>query len=63
MIDPDEYYISVSRQAGDDLKILSVVREQNEFDNFRKVIVASMKQAVEIGDRELHILLETTISE
>lgn len=60
MFNPDDFYISISKNAGKDIKELGLVRDGNHFDDFRKVIVAALAGSYQVGEQEIHIMVVVT---
>lgn len=57
MFDPNDYYISISRDAGEDLRALGIIRENAGVEDVRKVIIGGINSTVEVGEKELHYIV------
>lgn len=65
MFSPDDYYISLSRSAGEDLRALGVLRTDQDgdtaFQEFRKVLISGISDGMEVGERELHLVVSVNM--
>lgn len=58
-LDPDFAYISISTEAGARLREMGLVSDGADFQDFRKVIIASNQTAREVdGLKSLHVVME-----
>lgn len=66
MFDPKDYYISISRNAGKDirriLQITDISPESDDyFDKIRGELVSGIANSTAIGDKETHLIVSVRI--
>lgn len=59
---PDNSYISVSQEAGEQLRQLGLVTQRADVDDFKKMVVGSITTGkIDEQTKEMHFVIETTM--